>query len=151
MSVTFLIGRIAFVAIFLITGIFNLMDRAKTAAAIQSKFAIPGSLADVAGKAQTSTGMTPYELLAIAVSGIEIIFALLIIFNLATRFSALVLLIYTAVVTYFFYDFWNMTGDSRAATMTLTLLNLSLIGGLLILFAIGSWRPGSIEDDEYGV
>jgi len=55
------------------------------------------------------------------------------------------------VVAYFFYDFWNMTGDARAATMTLTLLNLSLIGGLLILFAIGSWRPGSIEDDEYGV
>lgn len=151
MSVTFLLGRIALVAIFLITGIFNLMDRGKTAATIQSKFTIPGSLSDIAAKAQAATGMTPYELIGIAVSVIAIIFALLIIFNVVMRFSALVLLIYTAVVTYFFYDFWNMTGDARAATMNITLLNLSLIGGLLILVAIGSWRPGSYEEDDYGV
>jgi triosephosphate isomerase len=54
MSVTFLLGRIALVAIFLITGIFNLMDRGKTAATIQSKFAIPGSLSDIAAKAQAA-------------------------------------------------------------------------------------------------
>jgi uncharacterized membrane protein YphA (DoxX/SURF4 family) len=147
MSVTFLIGRIAFVAIFLVTGIFNLMDRAKTAAAIQGKFTIPGSLSNAAASAQTATGMTPYELLAIGVSAIEIIFALLIIFNVLTRFSALVLLIYTAVSAYFLYDLFGFPADQR----TVILLNVSLAGGLLMLFVIGSWRPGAVEDDDYGV
>lgn len=151
MSVTFLIGRIAFVAIFLVTGIFTLMDRAKTAAAIQSKFTIPESLSNAAASAQASTGMSPYELLAIGVSAIEIIFALLIIFNVITRFSALVLLVYTAVVAFFFHDFWNMTGEARVLNMSFALLHLSVIGGLLMLFVIGSWRPGTIEDDDYGV
>jgi uncharacterized membrane protein YphA (DoxX/SURF4 family) len=147
MSVTFLIGRIAFVAIFLVTGIFNLMDRAGTAALIQSKFTIPDSLANAAASAQASTGMSAYELLAIGVSAIEIIFALLIIFNVATRFSALVLLIYTAVSAWFLYDLVGFPPDQRATI----LLNLSLAGGLLMLFVIGSWRPGIYEDDDYAV
>src|SRR5436853_94016 len=104
MSVIFLIGRIALVAIFLVNGILNLMDRAAAAALIQSKFTIPAGLSDAATSAQTATGMPPYELLAIGLSAIEIICALLIIFNLLTRFAALVLIVYTAVVAYFLYD-----------------------------------------------
>jgi putative oxidoreductase len=151
MSVTFLIGRILLVAIFLVTGIFNLLDRVKSAATIQGKFTIPESLSSAAASAQSTTGMTPHELLAIAVAAILIIFSLLIIFNIITRFSALVLLVYTAVVTFFFYDFWNMSGDARALNMTLALQNLSIIGGLLMLFVIGAWRPGAVEDDDYAV
>lgn len=144
MSVTFLIGRIALVAIFLVNGILNLMDRAATAALIQSKFTIPARLSDVATSAQTATGMSPYELLAIGVSAIEIICALLIIFNLLTRFAALVLLVYTAVVAYFFLDLVGFPADQR----TVILLHVALAGGLLMLFAIGPWRP--LVDDEYG-
>lgn len=144
MSVTFLIGRIALVAIFLVNGILNLMDRAATGALIQSKFTIPASLSDAAISAQTATGMAPYELLAIGVSAIEIICALLIIFNLLTRFAALVLLIYTAVVAYFLYDLFGFPADQR----TVILLHIALVGGLLMLFAIGPWRAPI--DEEYG-
>jgi uncharacterized membrane protein YphA (DoxX/SURF4 family) len=95
--------------------------------------------------------MTPYELLAIAVSAISIIFSLLIIFNVITRFSALVLVIYTAVVTFFFYDFWNMTGDARALSMTQALQSLAIIGGLLLLFVLGAWQASALDEDDYAV
>lgn len=144
MSVTFLIGRIALVAIFLVNGILNLMDRAATATLIQSKFTIPARLSDAATSAQTATGMSPYELLGIGVSAIEILCALLIIFNVLTRFAALVLLVYTAVVAYFLYDIFGFPIDQRTAI----LLHIALAGGLLMLLAIGSWRAPL--DEEYG-
>ena len=144
MSVTFLIGRIAFVAIFLVNGILNLMDRAAAAALIQSKFTIPVGLSDAATSAQNATGMSPYELLAIAVAAIEIICALLIIFNVLVRFAALVLLVYTAVVAYFLYDLIGFPAEQR----NVILLHIALAGGLLMLLVIGAWRP--LVDDEYG-
>ena len=151
MSIAFLLGRIAFVAIFLVSGIFNLLERGKTAALIQSKITVPPNLSNVVKNAEMATGLPYYELVAIVISVVSIVFALLIIFNILTRFSALVLFIYTAVATYFLYDFWNMTGDPRALNMTLALQNLSIMGGLLMLFVIGAWRPGSVEDDDYSV
>lgn len=151
MSIAFLLGRIGLVAVFLVTGIFNLMDRAATAALIQSKVAIPPSLSNAASSAESATGLPIYELLAIAVSIIAIVFALLAIFNVLTRLSALILLIYTAVAAYFLYDFWNMTGDARGFAMTLALQSLAIMGGLLMLFVIGPWRPSTVEDDDYAV
>ena len=151
MSIAFLIGRIAFVAIFIVSGILNLMDRGKTAAVIQSKITIPPGLANAAAQAEAATGMTSYELIAISVAVISIVFSLLIVFNLVTRFAALVLFIYVGIATYALYDFWNMTGDARTLNMTLALQNLSIMGGLLMLFVIGAWRPGTMEDDDYAV
>lgn len=149
MSITFLIARIAFVAIFLASGITKLMGITATAAMIQAKFTIPAALASVAASAQSATGMTPYELLAIVAGVVEIVFPLLIIFNILTRFAALVMLIYTAVVTYFIHDFWNLTGDVRADNMIHALKNLSIMGGFLMLMVLGAWRPGMHDEDDY--
>jgi uncharacterized membrane protein YphA (DoxX/SURF4 family) len=151
MSIAFLLGRIAFVAIFLVSGIFNLMERGKAAALIQSKITIPSNLGNVVKNAEGVTGLPIYELIALVVAIISIVFALLIIFNILTRLSALILLIYTGVATYFLYDFWNMSGDPKALNMTLALQSLSIMGGLLMLFVLGAWRPGSVEDDDYAV
>ncbi len=52
-------------------------------------------------------------MLAIVLAVIEIVFALFIIFNVATRFSAFVLAVVMAVGTYYVHDFWNMTGDEQ--------------------------------------
>lgn len=150
MNIAFVISRIALVAIFLVSGIFHLMDRGQTAALIQSKVAIPPALADAAAQAEAATGMSTFELLAIAVGIIAIVFSLLIMFGIATRLSALVLLVYTAIAAYSLYDFWNMTGELRSLNMTMLLMSLSIMGGLLMLFVIGPWQPGMVDDD-YGV
>jgi putative oxidoreductase len=76
---------------------------------------------------------------------VEVVAALLVIFNFGTRWAALVLLLYTIATTIFFHDFWNMTGADRSSNMIHAFKNLSLIGGFLMLFVLGSWRPAASE------
>jgi putative oxidoreductase len=150
MSITFLIGRIAFVAIFLFSGIQKLMGISATAAYIQSKFVIPAALGTIVASAEGATGMTAYQLLAIVVGVVEILFPLLIIFNIVTRFAALVMLVFVGLVTFIMHDFWNMT-DAAAYTLnqTAALKNLSIMGGFLILMVVGGWRPEMYDEDDY--
>jgi uncharacterized membrane protein YphA (DoxX/SURF4 family) len=54
---------------------------------------------------------------------------------------AFLLAIFTAAATYYFHDFWNMSGAARADNMIHALKNLSIIGALLVFVAMGSWRP----------
>ena len=149
MSILFLIGRIAFVAIFIVSGIGKLMAITATAAMIQAKFAIPAAMATVVASAEGATGMTAYQLLAIGVGVIEILFPLLIIFNILTRFAAFVMLVFTAAVTFVMHDFWNMSAALRDDNMIHALKNLSVMGGFLILMVLGSWRPGMHDEDDY--
>ena len=150
MSILFLIGRIAFVAIFIFSGIMKLMNITAIAAAIQAKLVIPAALATVVTAAEGATGMTGYQLLAILAGVVEIVFPVLIIFNILTRFSAFVMLVFTGVVTFLMHDFWNMGDAAQVMTnQTMALKNLSMMGGFLILMAIGSWRPGIYEHDDY--
>ena len=109
MGIAFLIGRIAFVAIFFVSGVTKLMAFSATAAAIQAKIAIPAALAAVVASAEGATGMTVYQLLAIAVGVTEILFPLLIVFNILTRFASLVMLVFVVLSTFFMHDFWNMS------------------------------------------
>ena len=82
--------------------------------------------------------------------GLVQVFALFIIFNVATRFSAFVLAVVMAVGTFYVHDFWNMTGDAKVANIESLIKNVSIIGGLLMIMVIGAWRPAlDGEDGEY--
>lgn len=141
MSVVFHIGRILFVAIFLWSGLQKLMDIAATAQMIAAKVPIPAALADVSAQIETALGLPMPQLLAIAAGVVEVVAALLIVFNLGTRWAAVVLLLYTVATTIFFHDFWNMQGADRSGNLIQAFKNVSLIGGFLMLFVLGSWRP----------
>jgi uncharacterized membrane protein YphA (DoxX/SURF4 family) len=150
MSITFLIARLLFVAIFLITGIQKLVAISATATLIQGKVTIPAALSDLAASAQSATGMTPYELLAIAAGVVEIVFPLLIIFNIAMRFSSLVMFVFVAAVTYLMHDFWNAADAAvQSANMIDALKNLSIMGGFLMLMVFGRRHPGTQDEDDY--
>lgn len=147
MPIVYLIGRIAFVSTFLASGIFKLMDIAGTANLIEATISIPEQLAPAAASVTTYTGLTSFQLLAMILAVIEIVFALFIVFNVATRFSAFVLAVMTAVGTLYVHDFWNMTGDARAMNLDALIKNVAIIGGLLMMMAIGPWRP-TLEGDD---
>ena len=142
-------GRILFVVIFLISGALKLWDIPATAAMIGAKVTIPAALAGLAGQAESATGMQTPQLLTILSGVIEIIAALMIMLNFGTRIAAFVLILFTIAATYYIHDFWNQVDPERTANMTHALKNLSIIGGLLVLFAIGSWRPVSVAEDVY--
>lgn len=152
MQLVFMAGRIAFVIIFLVAGVLQLVDIGGTAQIIESKVVIPAVAMPYLTNVESSFGLPPYQLLAVVASIVEIVCALFILFNIGTRFSAFVLLLFVAVVTYCMHDFWNMTGDARSANLDMAMKNLSMMGGLLMLIAVGDWRPddgAELEEDEY--
>lgn len=140
MHIVLAIGRVLFVLVFIIHGIGKLTDVSGTAAAIAGKVAVPAALADVTAQLQSATGMSSDQLLVAAGGVIELVGGLLLAFGIGTRWVALVLLVYTLLVTYYLHDFWNMTGAERLTNIIQAEKSLIVVGGLLILFAVGNWR-----------
>src|SRR5262245_22803975 len=142
------LGRIAFVVIFILSGAEKLMDLGAAAAQIQSKVVLPQQLADLVAQAAAAANMTSPQLMALVAGIVEVAGGLMIAANIGTRVAAVALILFTAITTYYFHDFWNMTGPDRAANMIHAIKNLSLVGGLLVFFALGSWRPAPARYEE---
>lgn len=139
------LGRIAFVAIFVYSGATKLLDIQSTANFIASKVTMPPLVAgllppqfnDYVVQFEGASGMNVPQWLATIAGLVEVIGGLMIAANFGTRLAAFALFVFTAITTYYFHDFWNMIGDARADQLAHALKNLSIMGALLILFALG--------------
>jgi putative oxidoreductase len=86
--------------------------------------------------------MTTPQLLAIAIGAIEIIAGLMIALNFGARFFAMLMIIYVAVATVLFNDFWNLAPPDNAKMLVDALKNLSIIGALFMIMGYGrATRP----------
>jgi uncharacterized membrane protein YphA (DoxX/SURF4 family) len=141
MHILFAIARVLLVLIFVLSGAMKLLDIQGTADQIQPIVAIPSMLQEFVVEVETFTGQKWPQLLAILAGIIEVVAGLLIAFNIGTRGAAAVLALFTLVTTFYFHDFWNMSGDLMQSNMIHALKNLSIIGGLLVMVVLGSWRP----------
>jgi putative oxidoreductase len=136
LNLPFTLGRIAVVLIFIISGVQKLMDIAGTADQIRSKVVIPAQLSDLASQFEAMVGIPIWQILAIVAAIIEVVGGVLIAFNVSTRIMAVVLLVFAAVTSVYFHDFWNLpAGPERVNNMFHALKNLSIIGALLMLAA----------------
>jgi putative oxidoreductase len=142
MQVILVLGRFLFVLVFILSGGQKLMDIAGTANTIGAKVILPEPLTAYTPQLETMTGMTTPMMLAILVGVVEIGAALMIAANIGARAGAVLLILFTIAVTWYFHPFWAMSGPERDTNMIQALKNLSLIGGLLVIFVIGPWRPG---------
>jgi len=117
------IGRVLIAIIFVSSGIEKFMDLGATAAALASKnLPFPAVLA-----ALTAT--------------LELVGGLLIIVGWQTRIFALALAAFSAAAAYFFHDFWNRpAGPEHTDMMIHFMKNVSIIGGFLMLCAVGAGR-----------
>jgi uncharacterized membrane protein YphA (DoxX/SURF4 family) len=135
-------GRILFAVLFIYTGATKLFAIQATADFIASKITVPEVIAPYAQQVEQATGMTTPQLLAIGVGGLEIIAGLMIALNFAARFFAMLLIIYVAVATFLFYDFWNQAAPDNAKMLVDALKNLSIIGALFMIMGYGrATRP----------
>jgi uncharacterized membrane protein YphA (DoxX/SURF4 family) len=142
MHILLVLGRIFFVLIFILSGAQKLMDVAGTAKAIGDKVVLPEMVTAYTAQLEGVTGMTTPTMLAILAAIVEIGAALMIAANLGARTGAVLLILFTIAATWYFHPFWTMEGPARQDNMIQALKNLSLIGGLLVIFVIGPWRPG---------
>jgi putative oxidoreductase len=145
MNVVFTLGRIALVLVFVVSGAQKLIDIAGTADQIQSKLTIPAALNDITLRIEATIGMPIWQILAIMAGLVELLAALLIIFNVFMRSAAVVLCIYTAVMIFYLHDFANMSaGPDRINDIVHALKNLSIVGAFLLL-VVWPRRPAIIE------
>jgi putative oxidoreductase len=147
MYAAFAVGRIALVAIFIFSGAGKFLDIAGTADMIRARVAIPAELSDLTSQIEAATSMSIWQILAIVVATLEVVAGLLIAFSVLTRTAAVVLLLFAATTTFYFHDFWNMTGAERTNNMAHALKNLSIMGALLML---ASWPRRAVVEEPSG-
>ena len=98
MNTLFIIGRIAFVLVFILSGAQKLMDIPGTAAMIEPKVAIREMVVPYTAQLETATSMKMPSLLAVVAGVIEIVAALMLAFGFGTRFASVVLILFTAAL-----------------------------------------------------
>ncbi|MCP3369032.1 DoxX family protein [Bradyrhizobium cajani] len=141
-------GRILFAVLFIYTGATKLFAIQTTADFIATKVVVPDMIEPYAKQVETATAMTTPQLLAIAVGALEVVAGLMIALNFGARFFAMLLIIYVAVATVLFYDFWNQVPPDNAKMLVDALKNLSIIGALFMIMGYG--RATRSAETAYG-
>jgi putative oxidoreductase len=120
------VARILLAHIFLVSGLLKVTGFAGTAGFMASK------------------GLPMPQLLLVITIAIEVLGALMIILGWRTRLATLILLLWMVPVTLVFHRFWGIDAAQVMPQATHFMKNLSIMGGLLALFAHG---PGPLSVD----
>ena len=121
-----LVGRILLSLVFLIAGYRKLMGVAASAGYF-AKLGFP----------------MPEVLVWVAIA-VELGGAILLIVGWKTRWAALLLALFTLIATFAAHRFWEVDPAQYANQMNHFLKNLAIVGGMVILAAIG---PGALSVD----
>ena len=143
-------GRILFAVLFIYSGAAKLFGIQATSEAIATRVVVtfPEVIASYATQLEGLTGMTTPQMLAIAAGAFELIAGLMIALNFGARFFAILLIIFVAMATFYFHDFWNQPSPSDGKMLVDALKNLSIIGALFIIAGYG--RSSQTPEPAYG-
>jgi putative oxidoreductase len=92
-----------------------------------------------------SAGLPNSPLLAAAVGMFEVLVGLALLVGLFTRWAALALAAFTVAASLSFHAYWSMPDDQRFVQELLFSKNMAIVGGLLVLAAMG---PGTLSWDR---
>jgi uncharacterized membrane protein YphA (DoxX/SURF4 family) len=138
-------GRILFAVLFVYAGATKLFGIQATAEIISAKLTIPALFTPYTAQLESMVGMPTAQILAIAVGVFEVVAGLMIALDFGARFFAVLLILYMAASTFYFYDFWNQTPPENGKTLVDALKNLSIIGALFMIAGYGSRRARIVE------
>ena len=139
MNAAYTLGRILLPLVFLVAGIQKLMNIGEIAKMLAANnVPIPDQIVPYLGS------IPKYEALGYLVAAIEIICGLMVLIGLKARWGALVLIVFTACTIIFVHHFWDMAGAALISNRTEALKNLSIMGGLLLVVAVGS-GPSAVD------
>ena len=105
-----------------------------------SKF---GNLAGTAGYI-ASKGLPMPMVLAFATATLELVGGLAIVVGFQARLAALALALFTLLASILFHNFWAVPADQQMVQQLMFMKNVSVAGGLLLLFSLGT-GPASID------
>jgi putative oxidoreductase len=139
MIIAYTLGRILVPLVFVVAGIQKLMNIRDIAGMLAANnVPIPEQIVPYLGT------IPKYEALGYLVAAVEIICGLMVLIGLKARWGALVLVVFTALTIVFVHHFWDMEGAAQIANRSEALKNLSIMGGLLLIVAVGS-NPSSMD------
>ena len=140
MNVAYTLGRIFIPVVFLVKGIQKVMNIGEIAQMLAANgVPVPDEIVPYLG------GIPKYEALGYLIAAIEIICGLMVLIGLKARWAALVLIVFTACTIIFVHHFWDMQGAALIQNRADALKNLSIMGGLLLIVAVGA-GPSSVDD-----
>lgn len=87
-----------------------------------------------------SKGLPLPQLLAFGTALLEVVGGLLLVIGWQARWAALALAAFTALATVIFHNFWAMPADQQMVQQLMFMKNVSVTGGLLMVFAFGAGR-----------
>jgi putative oxidoreductase len=125
------VGRIMLCTIFLLAAVGNKIPHFSAVAGVMAKVGVPAPQFMLVGAI--------IFLIAGSVS---------VIIGYKARFGAGLLLVFLVLATYFFHDFWNVTGEQQQDQMIHFMKNLGLMGAMLLVIANG---PGPLSLDSKSV
>jgi putative oxidoreductase len=105
-----------------------------------SKF---GALSGTAGYI-ASKGLPVPMVLAILTGTLETVGGLALVVGFQARIVGLALALFTLLASVIFHNFWAMTADQQFVQQLMFMKNLSVAGGLLLVFVMG---PGPLSLD----
>jgi len=76
---------------------------------------------------------------------VELAGGIMLIVGWKARWAALIIAVFTAVATVIFHNYWAMTGADAGMQRLMFMKNVSVIGGLLAVYAFG---PGRLSIDR---
>src|SRR5262245_2497131 len=123
---TILVGRIFLAAIFVLSGVMKLVDPS-------------GAIGHM-----SSQGIPYAHVLLYFAALAEVVGGLWLMFGFLTRIAALGLAIYLIPVTLIFHAFWAVPPEQVAMQSANFMKNLAIIGGMLLMMAVGG-GPYSLD------
>ncbi len=139
MNAAYTLGRIFLSLLFVVSGVQKVMDITETTKMLTDlAVPIPEQIVPYL------QGVPKYQALGYLVAGVELLGGLMVLVGLKARWGALLLVVYTAVAIVFVHHFWDMAGAAFKTNLTEALKNLSIIGGLFLVVAVGS-GPGAMD------
>jgi putative oxidoreductase len=142
MNIAYALGRIFVPIVFIWEAIQKLLDINRFAKLLaDSRVPVPDEITPYLG------GMSKYTAVAWALAVLEFVCGIMILIGFKARWAALFLVVFTAGAIFFVHNFWEMTGDAYEQNQIQALKNLSIMGALLLIVAVGS-GPHSVDRRE---
>ena len=126
-SVLAVVGRLFIVTIFIMSAVGNKIPNFSGVAQYMGAEGVPAPQIMLAG-----------AIVFLIVGGLSILL------GLYARVGAVLLFTFLVLATYFFHDFWNMEGEAVQAQTIQFMKNLSMMGTMLFIMAVGS-GPFSLD------
>jgi putative oxidoreductase len=132
MHVAYTLGRILLPIYFIVLGIQKLFGAEELAETLKGYVPLPVEIDAYLG------GTPRYLALAYAVGAVQALSGVMVLVGLKARWAALILVVYVACTIFYVHNFWDMEAAVAGQHRMLALMNLSLLGGLLLVVAGGS-------------